>query len=152
MMTVATPFQPPRRRRPSGPGSFPAFSRPPAREPRRAAAELTIRHFAGAYPPLNVFRQGDDIVLITELPGIHKKDLDIQVKGNTIRIAGSKAVQYGDSAALHRRERLAGRFDRAITVPVEIDADRVKAEYRDGILALYLPRAERDKPKSITVG
>jgi HSP20 family protein len=107
---------------------------------------------AGAYPPLNVFRKGDDIVLITELPGIRKSDLDIQVKGNTIRIAGSKAVQYGDNAALHRRERLAGRFDRAIAVPVEIDADRVKAEYRDGILALYLPRAERDKPKSITVG
>jgi HSP20 family protein len=108
-----------------------------------------LRASAGAYPPLNVFRQGDDIVLITELPGIRKSDLDIQVKGNTIRIAGSKAVHYGDAAALHRRERLAGRFDRAITVPVEVDADRVKAEYRDGILALYLPRAERDKPKSM---
>jgi HSP20 family protein len=107
---------------------------------------------AGAYPPLNVFRQGDDIVLITELPGIRKSDLDIQVKGNTIRIAGSKAVQYGEAAALHRRERLAGRFDRAITVPAEVDADQVKAEYRDGILALYLPHAERDKPKSIPIG
>jgi HSP20 family protein len=107
---------------------------------------------AGAYAPLNVFRQGDDIVLITELPGIRKSDLDIQVKGNTIRISGSKAVQCGDTAALHRRERLAGRFDRAITVPVEIDADRVKAEYRDRILALHLPRAERDKPKSIPIG
>ena len=108
-----------------------------------------MRASAGAYPPLNVFRQGDDIVLITELPGIRKSALDIQVKANTIRIASSKAVHYGDAAALHRRERLAGRFDRAITVPVEVDADRVKAEYRDGILALYLPRAERDKPKSM---
>jgi len=53
---------------------------------------------------------------------------------------------------LHRRERVGGRFDRAITLPVEIDADHVKAECRDGILALYLPRAERDKPKSIAVG
>ena len=111
-----------------------------------------MRASAGAYPPFNVFRQGDDIVLITELPGIRKSALDIQVKANTIRIAGSKAVHYGDAAALHRRERLAGRFDRAITVPVEVDADRVKAEYRDGILALYLPRAERDKPKSIPIG
>ena len=106
----------------------------------------------GAYPPLNVFRKGDDIVVITELPGIRKSDLQIQVKGNTIRIAGSKAVQYGGHASLHRRERLAGNFDRAVTVPVEIDADNVKAEYRDGILALYLPRAERDKPKTITIG
>lgn len=105
----------------------------------------------GAYPPLNVFRKGDDIVVITEVPGIRKADLDIQVRGNTIRIAGSKTVPYGDQAALHRRERLAGRFDRAITVPVEIDANLVKAECRDGILTLYLPRAEGDKPKSITI-
>ena len=107
---------------------------------------------SGAYPPLNVFRKGDDIVVITELPGIRKSDLHVQVKGNTIRIAGSKAVQYGDKAGLHRRERLAGNFDRAIAVPVEIDAEAVRAEYRDGILALYLPRAERDKPKSISIG
>lgn len=106
----------------------------------------------GAYPPLNVFRKGDDIVVITELPGIHKSDLQIQVKGNTIRLAGAKSANYGEQVSLHRRERLAGNFDRAITVPVEIDADSVKAEYRDGILALYLLRAERDKPKTITIG
>jgi HSP20 family protein len=105
----------------------------------------------GAYPPLNVFRKGDDFVLITELPGIKKSDLDIQVNRNTIRLAGSKEVKYPDKASLHRRERLEGRFDRAVTLPVEIDAEGVKAEYKDGILALLLPRAERDKPKSIKV-
>ena len=107
---------------------------------------------SGAYPPLNIFRQGDDIVVIAEVPGIRKSELEVQVKGNTIRITGGKTVAYGDTAAVHRRERLAGRFDRAITVPVELDADRVKAECHDGILAVYLPRAERDKPKSVTIG
>ena len=106
---------------------------------------------SGAYLPFNIFRKGDDIVVIAEVPGIGKSDLQVQVKGNTIRIAGGKTVEYGDTAAVHRRERLAGRFDRAITVPVELDADQVKAECRDGILALYLPRAERDKPKSIAI-
>ena len=105
----------------------------------------------GAYPPLNVFRQGHDIVVVTEVPGIAKDDLTVQVKGNTTRIAGSKRVGYRNDAALHRRERLAGSFDRAVTLPVEIDADKVKAECRNGILALYLPRAERDKPKSIAI-
>jgi HSP20 family protein len=105
----------------------------------------------GAYPPLNVFRKGGDFVLITELPGVKKSELDIQVNRNTIRLAGTKEVKYPDKAALHRRERLEGRFDRAITLPVEIDADAVKAEYRDGILALLLPRVARDKPKSIKV-
>jgi HSP20 family protein len=104
---------------------------------------------AGAYPPINVFRRGDDFVVITEVPGIKKSDLDIQVKGNTIRIAGTKSVDYSDRASVHRRERLAGRFDRAITIPVEIDPDQAKAECHDGVLALFLPRAERDKPRTI---
>jgi len=103
----------------------------------------------GSYPPLNVFRQGDDIVVIAEVPGVRKSDLQIEVKGRTIRIAGTKSVSYGEQSSVHRRERLAGRFDRAITLPVEVDADKVKAECRDGILALYLPRAEHDKPRAI---
>ncbi len=105
----------------------------------------------GAYPPVNVFRKGDDFIIIAELPGVKKSDLDVQVKGRTIRVTGTKTVGYQEKAAVHRRERLAGRFDRAVTMPVEIDPDRVKAEYRDGVLALFLPRAESEKPKSIKV-
>jgi HSP20 family protein len=105
----------------------------------------------GAYPPINVFRRGDDIVAIIEVPGVRKSDLDIKIERNTLRISGSKSVEYGDKAAMHRRERLAGRFDRAVTLPISIDSDKIRAECRDGILALYLPRAERDKPRSITV-
>ena len=106
----------------------------------------------GGYPPVNVFRKGDDFVVITELPGVKKSELEVQVKGDTIRLAGTKSVTHPEKAGVHRRERLSGRFDRALTFPVEIDHDAVKAEYRDGILALYLPRAERDKPRSIQVG
>ena len=105
----------------------------------------------GAYPPLNVFRKGEDFVVIAEVPGVRKADLELQVKGNTIRISGSKAVSYPEQVGLHRRERLGGRFYRAITLPVEINADGVQAECRDGILALLLPRAERDKPRTIQV-
>ena len=105
----------------------------------------------GSYPPLNIFRKGDDIIVLTEVPGIAKEDLRIQAKGKTIRIAGKKTINYGDKVGIHRRERLAGSFDRAVTVPVEIDPDRIKAECRDGILALILPRAESDKPRSIRV-
>jgi HSP20 family protein len=106
---------------------------------------------AGAYPPLNVFRRGDDFVALAEVPGIKKSDIEVQIKGNTVRVTGIKSIDYPEDAGVHRRERLAGRFDRAVTLPVEIDADGVKAECRDGVLALFLPRAERDKPKSIKV-
>jgi HSP20 family protein len=106
----------------------------------------------GAYPLMNVFRKGDDFIIITEVPGVKKSDLDVQVKGRTLRLSGRKSVAFPEKAAVHRRERLAGSFDRAVTMPVEIDPDGVKAEYRDGILALYLPRAESDKPKTIRIG
>jgi len=105
----------------------------------------------GSYPPLNVFRKGDDLVIVAEVPGVRKSDLAVDVKDDTLRISGTKMIAYGEKVALHRRERSAGRFDRAIALPVQIDADGVKAEYRDGILALYLPRAERDKPRSIRI-
>ncbi len=105
----------------------------------------------GAYPPVNAFRKGDDFIIIAELPGVKKSDLDVQVKGRTIRFGGEKSVGYPEKSALHRRERLAGRFDRAVTMPIEINPDGVRAEYRDGILALFLPGAESGKPKSIKV-
>jgi HSP20 family protein len=105
----------------------------------------------GAFPPVNVFRKGEDFVAIAEVPGIDKQSIEIQIRGNAIRIAGTKALNYAEKASIHRRERLAGEFDRAITLPFEIDSERVKAECREGILAVYLPRAEKDKPKSITV-
>jgi HSP20 family protein len=106
----------------------------------------------GSYPPLNIFRKGDDLVLVAEVPGIRKADLDVQVKGNTLRLSGTKSVSYGEKASVHRRERLAGRFDRSVTLPVEIDAGGVKAECRDGMLVLFLPRSERDRPRSISIG
>jgi HSP20 family protein len=105
----------------------------------------------GAFPPVNVFQQGDNLVAIIELAGINKSDLEIQAKDSTIRISGKKNVAYPEKVSLHRRERLSGTFDRTLTVPIQIDAERIKAEYRDGVLALFIPRAESDKPRSISI-
>jgi HSP20 family protein len=106
---------------------------------------------SGAFPPINVFQQGDDLVAIVELAGVNKSDLEIQAKDNTIRISGKKEFAYPEKVSLHRRERVSGTFDRTLTVPMQIDAEAIKAEYRDGVLALFIPRAERDKPRSITI-
>ena len=105
----------------------------------------------GPFPPINVFQQGSDLLAIIELPGIDKSSLQVEAKENTIRIAGKKAVAYPDGVSVHRRERVAGEFDRTISLPVDLKPDGIKAEYRDGILALYLPRSERDKPRTITI-
>jgi len=106
---------------------------------------------AGAFPPINVFQQGDTLVAILEVPGVKKDDLDIQAQDNAIRISGKKEITYPQGVSVHRRERLTGTFDRTLTVPMQIDTDRIKAEYRDGVLALFLPRAESDKPRTIKI-
>ena len=105
----------------------------------------------GAYPPINIFQQGHDFVAIVELPGVNKSDLAIEAKEGILRISGRKTLDYPESASIHRRERLAGSFDRTITLPIRIDPDRIKAEYRDGLLALFIPRAETEKPRAIEV-
>ena len=105
----------------------------------------------GAYPPINVFQEGHDFVAIIEMPGMSRDDLELKAKGNTIRISGKKSIAYGDKVSIHRRERVAGNFDRTITVPVRIDPDAIKAELSDGILILHVPRAESDKPRTIAI-
>jgi HSP20 family protein len=105
----------------------------------------------GPFPPSNVFRQGDEILAIIELPGVEKDSLQIEAKENTIRIAGKKVIAYPQGVSVHRRERMTGEFDRTLSLPVRLDPDGIKAEYRDGILALYLPRSERDKPRAIKI-
>ena len=105
----------------------------------------------GSFPPVNIFQKGEDLVAVVELPGVDKSDLEIEAKENTIRIRGRKAIAYGEQASVHRRERISGVFDRTLSVPIRIKPDGIRAEYRDGVLALFVPRAEADKPRSIKV-
>jgi HSP20 family protein len=105
----------------------------------------------GAYPPINIFQQGDDFVAIVELPGIDRNDLQIEAKENMIRISGTKRVSYGEKVSVHRRERSFGVFDRTISLPLQIDADAVRAEYGDGILSLFIPRAASEKPRVVKI-
>jgi HSP20 family protein len=106
---------------------------------------------SGAFPLINVFNDGEDFVLVAELPGVKKEDLDIQVRGDTLRIQGKKTIAYEENASVHRRERAAGQFDRTLTLPAEVDAAKVAAEYRDGVLTLRLPRAESAKPRTVQI-
>ena len=105
----------------------------------------------GAYPPINVFQQGHDFVAVIEMPGVAKSDIELNAKDSTIRISGKKAIDYGEKVSVHRRERIAGTFDRTITLPVRINPDGIKAEVNDGVLALFIPRAEGDKPRTISI-
>ena len=105
----------------------------------------------GAFPPINIFQQGDDFVAIVERPGVDKVDLQIEAKDSTIRISGKKEIGFEPAVSVHRRERTSGIFNRTFSLPIEINADAIRADYRDGVLTLAIPRAESQKPRSIKI-
>jgi HSP20 family protein len=92
----------------------------------------------GPFPPINVFQEGDNILAIMELPASTR----------TTCKSKPKKTPFAFPA---RRMRVSGEFDRTLSLPVEIDPNGIKAEYRDGLIALLLPRAESDKPRSIEI-
>ena len=84
-----------------------------------------------------------------ELPGMEEKDIHVDLTGNTLTIQGEKSTEKEEKdKSFHRRERSYGRFYRAITLPVEVDQDAIKADFKNGVLELTLPKTEAAKEKS----
>ncbi|MCD6288854.1 MAG: Hsp20/alpha crystallin family protein [Candidatus Hydrogenedentes bacterium] len=108
---------------------------------------------ARTYPLLNVAEDENNVYIEALAPGLDPDSLDISVQNNQIRIAGEKTVINPDikAEAYHRNERGTGRFVRTMSLPAEIDAEKVKAEYKKGLLQLVLPKSEKAKPKQINV-
>lgn len=103
-----------------------------------------------AYPRINLREDDDNLYLEALLPGIDAKALELTVLKNTLTIAGER--QNGiENVTWHRRERGIGRFLRTIDLPAAVDADRVKADYQDGVLTVTLPKAETAKPKRVQI-
>ena len=104
----------------------------------------------GSFPPINIFQQGDDFVAIVELPGVDKNDLGIDVKENTIRISGKKTINY-DAGISWSGACGASSTERCLYRSRMSIAEHRASQYRDGVLALFIPRAESDKPRTIKI-
>lgn len=107
------------------------------------------------YPPVNAWMGEDEAVLTAEISGIDPEDLDISVKNASVKISGTRdnkadTEENGENQYL-RRERHTGNFVRTFILPIEVNPDKVQAEYRRGILELTFPRSEEEKPKKIKV-
>lgn len=107
---------------------------------------------AGVFPPLNITQDDDNFYLRAEVPGIEPNELSISAVRNRVSVAGKREIQReNERVSYHRKERAEGSFNRTVTLPTEVNAERVDARYADGILTLTLPKAEEAKPRQITV-
>jgi len=108
--------------------------------------------FKTSVPRTNLYEEGDNFEIRAEVPGIAKDDLNIKIQGNYLEISGSRTADTPEGYKVHRAERGASTFSRSFTLPDDVDADKVEATLRDGILYLTLPKSEASKPKQITIG
>ena len=107
--------------------------------------------FSGGWiPAIDVYEDKDHVFVRAEVPGMKKDEIDISLHEGVLTLSGERKPEY-DKAEAHRVERFAGRFQRSISLPSPVDAAKVRATYKDGILAITLPKAEEAKPKQITV-
>lgn len=104
------------------------------------------------YPAVNVWTNGANAEISSEVPGIDREKLDISVAGNTVTLKGTRTInetKEGDS--WHRHELPHGDFSKTIRLPFNIDTEKVHASYRNGILHISLPQLEADKPRKIEI-
>ena len=107
--------------------------------------------FTGWSPTLDLYESGDNVVAVVELPGMRKQDIDISLHDGTLTISGERKRESRGGEKAERTERYVGAFRRSIALPTRVDASKVSATYKDGILKVTLPKAEEAKPKQIQV-
>ncbi len=117
-----------------------------------AATDAAPEAGAGVFPPMNITQDDENFYLRAEIPGIRPAELSIAALRNRVSISGKREIpREHERVSYHRKERPEGAFDRAVTLPMEVDAERVDARYADGVLTLTLPKAEQAKPRQIAV-
>lgn len=109
------------------------------------------RPYARAWPALNTWQDEEAAWVEAELPGLAMDDVEVYVTGDQLTLSGERRITDPQGASWHRRERSHGRFSRTVSLPWRINADKVGAKFRDGVLTVRLPKAEELRPKKVKV-
>ncbi len=103
-------------------------------------------------PEVDIYDGDDTIVIKAELPGIDKKDIHVDVKDGVLILKGERSSDNEvKEDKYYRRERMFGKFERAFTLPADVNLDKIKADYTDGVLKIDIPKPEQSKSRQITV-
>src|SRR5262244_3063225 len=117
--------------------------------PSVSGAGSAVRMWA---PVLDMHETKDDLVLNFELPGVTDKDVSLSITGDLLTLKGERATNRDlKNESVSHVERVYGKFERSVQLPMPVQADKVKATYRDGVLEVKLPKAEEVKPKEIKI-
>ncbi len=105
-----------------------------------------------AYPKVNVYEYDDKVGIVAEIPGLDKKDLEVEVEEGVLTISGKKhSIEQGDNAKVLRRELKGSSFKRSFTLGDSLDGDNINAEFKDGVLSIDVPKIEPEQPKKTFV-
>jgi len=112
----------------------------------------TSQLLSGWTPALDVYEDKENFIVKAELPSMKREDINVSLHDGALSISGErKSETKHEDAEVHRTERFFGRFQRTVALPASVAADKVKAQYKDGVLTVTLPKTEEAKPKQIDV-
>jgi HSP20 family protein len=117
--------------------------------PRRSDDDLSLGTW---HPVVDMYDEDDRVVIKAELPGVDKKDIAVDVKDRVLTLSGERAYDHEvKEENYYRRERAYGKFQRTFSLPADVDSDKIKADFADGLLKIEVPKPEKQKPKNITI-
>ena len=103
-------------------------------------------------PAVDLYEKDDHFMIKAELPGVDKKDIKIDLQDRILTLSGERTYDNEvKEENYYRRERSYGKFQRAFTLPADVDSDKIKAEFKDGVLQIEVPKPEEKKAKQVTV-
>lgn len=105
----------------------------------------------GSYPPINVGATPERVEVYLFAAGLDPQTIDISMQDNLLSIAGDRKVPVQDNAVYYRNERFSGAFRRVISLPDDVDPDKVEAKYQNGVLQVSIKRREASQPRRIAV-
>ncbi|MDQ7037795.1 MAG: Hsp20/alpha crystallin family protein [Aquificota bacterium] len=103
-------------------------------------------------PPVDVYETDSDVVVKAELPGVNKEDIEVTIKENTVHIKAERKEEREEKTEnVHRIERFYGRIERTVPLPTDVKAEKAKAEYRDGVLEIRIPKQKVTREAKIQI-
>lgn len=108
--------------------------------------------FGSWRPAVDIYDHDDKVVMKAELPGVDKKDIEIDIKDGVLTLKGERAYEKEvKEDSYYRKERAFGKFTRVFTLPSDLDPDKISAEFKDGVLRIEVPKPEKKIPKKISI-